>query len=89
MDEAWERQLNGVEDLQAKTVPCSCMCGGDTAWMVKRPSGAWEMAGCVCHNPRPASVSAAFPLVASESPQVAQSGQGRLRRWLDRMRRTP
>ena len=32
-------------------VRASCHCGGDYAWMKQRPSGAWEMAGCVCHNP--------------------------------------
>jgi hypothetical protein len=32
-------------------VRASCHCGGDYAWMRLRDSGAWEMAGCVCHNP--------------------------------------
>ena len=29
----------------------SCMCGGQWAWYAKRPSGAYESLGCVCHNP--------------------------------------
>lgn len=33
-----------------KIVPCSCICGGNIAWMGQRPSGAWEMIGCVCHQ---------------------------------------
>jgi hypothetical protein len=32
-----------------KQVPCSCCCGGDTAWLKPRQSGAYEMVGCVCH----------------------------------------
>jgi hypothetical protein len=31
-------------------VNCSCMCGGSLAWMKPRPSGAYEMVGCICHN---------------------------------------
>lgn len=34
-----------------KIVACSCSCGGDYAWMHQRDTGAWEMKGCVCHNP--------------------------------------
>ncbi len=30
--------------------PTSCRCGGNLAWYKRRPSGAWESAGCVCHN---------------------------------------
>lgn len=33
-----------------RIVPTSCVCGGDIAWMRERPSGAWEMVGCVCHS---------------------------------------
>ena len=66
--QAWERQFHGVEDVAAEQVPCSCMCGGDTAWMVQRPSGAWEMAGCTCHNPNPAST---VPTTSTTYPQVA------------------
>jgi len=29
----------------------SCGCGGSYAWLGERPSGAWEMIGCVCHTP--------------------------------------
>src|SRR6478735_6131358 len=28
----------------------SCRCGGSWAWLRERPSGAWEMVGCVCHH---------------------------------------
>lgn len=31
--------------------PASCICGGRWAWVKERPSGAWEMQGCVCHHP--------------------------------------
>ena len=34
-------------------VACSCMCGGDFAWMKRRPSGTWESIGCICHNSPP------------------------------------
>lgn len=30
--------------------PASCVCGGSFAWLRERPSGAWEMVGCICHN---------------------------------------
>lgn len=34
--------------------PTSCRCGGSYAWLRERPSGAFEMMGCVCHhNPPP------------------------------------
>lgn len=29
---------------------CSCGCGGNYVWWKPRPSGAFESAGCVCHN---------------------------------------
>lgn len=32
-----------------KMVPCSCTCGGDTAWLKPVESGAYEMVGCTCH----------------------------------------
>jgi hypothetical protein len=28
----------------------SCRCGGSWAWLRERPSGAWEMVGCICHH---------------------------------------
>ena len=28
----------------------SCACGGQWAWLRRRPSGAWEMVGCICHT---------------------------------------
>lgn len=40
--------------MHGKTVAivrASCHCGGSYAWMVQRDTGAWEMKGCVCHNP--------------------------------------
>jgi hypothetical protein len=30
--------------------PTSCVCGGNIAWLGQRPTGAWEMIGCVCHQ---------------------------------------
>jgi hypothetical protein len=42
-----EMEING---RVFKIMPTSCMCGGSFAWFVKRPSGAWESRGCVCHN---------------------------------------
>jgi hypothetical protein len=33
-----------------RIVPCSCICGGNIAWVGIRPSGAEEMIGCVCHQ---------------------------------------
>ena len=30
--------------------PTSCRCGGSYAWLGERPSGAWQMIGCVCHT---------------------------------------
>jgi hypothetical protein len=36
--------------------PTSCGCGGKYAWLVPRPLGAYEMYGCICHNPPPNSV---------------------------------
>lgn len=36
-----------------RTAPTSCACGGNLAWLQQRPSGAWEMHGCVCHNRGP------------------------------------
>jgi hypothetical protein len=41
-------EMHGVA---VKIVRASCHCGGSYAWMHQRPSGAWEMKGCVCHNP--------------------------------------
>jgi hypothetical protein len=32
---------------------CSCSCGGSYAWMKRRPSGAWNSIGCICHNSPP------------------------------------
>lgn len=34
-----------------RIVRTECLCGGRWAWMRQRPSGAWEMRGCVCHHP--------------------------------------
>lgn len=28
----------------------SCSCGGRWAWLKPRPSGAYEMVGCICHT---------------------------------------
>ena len=28
----------------------SCTCGGEFAWLRPRPSGAFETAGCICHQ---------------------------------------
>lgn len=36
--------------LRWKIEPTSCTCGGNYAWLKPRPSGAYEMVGCVCHN---------------------------------------
>jgi hypothetical protein len=33
-----------------KIMEASCTCGGRWAWLRQRPSGAWEMIGCVCHH---------------------------------------
>ena len=41
-------EMHGVT---VKMVAASCHCGGNYAWMHQRPSGAWEMKGCICHNP--------------------------------------
>ena len=40
-----------IHGTVVKIVAASCGCGGSYAWMHERPSGAWEMKGCVCHNP--------------------------------------
>ncbi len=34
-----------------KIEPTSCSCGGRYAWLKPRPSGAYEMVGCICHAP--------------------------------------
>jgi len=31
----------------------ACSCGGEYAWLKPRPSGAYEMYGCLCHNTPP------------------------------------
>lgn len=36
-----------------KLAPTSCRDGSAYAWMKGRPSGAWEMVGCVCHHNPP------------------------------------
>ena len=41
-------EIHGETVMISRT---SCHCGGDYAWMRQRLSGAWEMVGCVCHNP--------------------------------------
>jgi hypothetical protein len=41
--------------LEVCIVIVSCRCGGAWAWMERRPSGAWEMKGCICHHPIPAN----------------------------------
>ena len=33
-----------------ETTATSCGCGGDTAWVEKRPDGTEIMRGCVCHE---------------------------------------
>lgn len=33
-----------------KQTSTSCRCGASIAWMKPRETGAWEMAGCVCHH---------------------------------------
>lgn len=42
------------EEEKSKTlyrqVPTSCACGGNTAWVKIKPSGAEEMVGCICHT---------------------------------------
>ena len=38
------------QGLTLKVEPTSCSCGGNYAWLKQRPSGAWEMVGCVCHT---------------------------------------
>lgn len=39
--------------MRWKIAATSCGCGGSWAWLVQRESGAWEMAGCVCHHEGP------------------------------------
>jgi len=33
-----------------KIEPTSCVCGGSYAWLKPRPSGAYDMFGCICHT---------------------------------------
>ncbi len=40
-----------VQGVTVMMVHASCHCGGSYAWMHLRDTGAWEMKGCVCHNP--------------------------------------
>lgn len=51
--EAWERQAAGLPPVRWVIGRTSCMCGGSWAWSKVRESGAYEMVGCVCHNPPP------------------------------------
>ena len=48
----WGIQLlfRGLIEGGWKIVLCSCSCGGKYAWMKPRPSGAYEMVGCICHT---------------------------------------
>ena len=47
--ESWQKLLEDGWIIQRT----SCTCGGNWAWMKPRPSGAYEMHGCVCHNTPP------------------------------------
>ncbi len=49
--------------MHFKIVIASCRCGGNYAYMIEQPSGAWEMYGCICHNAPPVGVmNASHPL---------------------------
>lgn len=39
-----------IGDANYRIEPTSCRCGGSYAWLKERPSGAWEMVGCICHH---------------------------------------
>ena len=47
-------------------LPTSCVCGGRFAWLTLRPSGAYEMYGCICHNPPPSVITPPEEEVAND-----------------------
>ena len=40
--------------------PTSCSCDGNYAWLTPRPSGAFMMYGCICHNEPPIKIGLLF-----------------------------
>lgn len=40
-----------IGDAVVMIVRASAHCGGSLAWAHLRDTGAWEMKGCICHNP--------------------------------------
>lgn len=46
LPESWRKLLKAGWQIWRT----SCGCGGDWAWVKPRPSGAYEMHGCVCHQ---------------------------------------
>lgn len=68
-------------------VRTSCRCGGDWAWMEKRPSGAWEMRGCICHHPIPHNAvitTETFDILLEEAARL-KAENARLRREIEQL----
>ena len=45
-----EHEFGVPPKTRLRIVPTSCTCGGQWAWVMRRPSGAEGMRGCVCHQ---------------------------------------